>query len=161
VTASTDETGQLAAQALEYLQGLLKASELDVEAALTAHEGENVGLAITGPDAGLLVGQQGQTLNALQYLLQLMVNKGRDQRLRITVDADRYRARREQALTKFAHDLAAQVLGSGQEAITDPLNAMDRRIIHTALLDFPDVQTYSEGEEPNRYVVVSPRQNSS
>ena len=85
-----------------------------------------------------------------------MTNKGRDQRLRITVDADGYRARRAQTLTAFAQNWPPRSTATGQEAITDPLNPMERRIIHTALVDHPDVETYSEGDEPNRYVVVSP-----
>ena len=69
-----------------------------------------------------------------------------------------YRARRARKLTEFAKELAAEVGKTGQEAITDALNPMERRIIHTALVDHPDVETYSEGDEPNRYVVITPRQ---
>ena len=86
-----------------------------------------------------------------------MVRHTRDQRPRLTVDADGYRARRAETLQRFAQQLAEQVMGSGQEAVTDPLNPMERRIVHTALVDHPDVTTYSEGEEPGRYVVVTPR----
>ncbi len=128
--------------------------ELDARAAQESRSGETVTLAVTGPDAALLVGQHGQTLDALQYLLMLMTNKGQGTRLRITVDADGYRARRAQKLIDFANELAAEVGKTGQEAITDALNPMERRIIHTALADNPDVETYSEGDEPNRYVVI-------
>lgn len=157
MTASNAENEQLAEQALHHLQSLLAAAQLSAEAQVEALEGESLTLAVTGEEARLLVGPQGQTLDALQYLLSLMTNKGRDQRLRITVDADGYRARRKQTLVKFAQDLADQVSASGEEAVTDPLNAMERRIIHTALADHALVQTYSEGDDPNRYVVVSPR----
>lgn len=149
---------QLAGHALLHLQGFLTAAGLSAEAAVETLDGTTATLAVTGPDATLLVGTQGQTLDALQYLLTLMTNKSREQRLRITVDADGYRARRAKKLTEFALDLAAQVSANSEEAVTDPMNAMDRRIVHTALVDHPDVQTYSEGDDPNRYVVISPRQ---
>lgn len=160
MTAINPDNDQLAGHALLHLQGLLNAAQLSAEAQVESREAEKVTLAITGADARLLVGPQGQALDALQYLLSLMTNKGHDQRLRITVDADGHRARRASMLTTFAQDMAAQVAATGQEAITDPLNAMERRIIHTALVDHPEVQTYSEGDDPNRYVVISPRTDS-
>lgn len=161
MTATIDDkvadSEQLAGHALLHLQALLNSAGLEAEAAVESREGDTVTLAVTGPDASLLVGAHGQVLDALQHLLTLMTNKGRERRLRLTVDADGYRARRAQTLARFAQDLAAEVAKSGEEAVTDPMNAMERRLIHTALADHPDVQTYSEGEEPRRYVVVSPR----
>lgn len=161
MTATIDDkvadSEQLAGHALLHLQALLNAAGLEAEAAVESREGDTATLAVTGPDASLLVGAHGQVLDALQHLLTLMTNKGRERRLRLTVDADGYRARRAQTLARFAQDLAAEVAKSGEEAVTDPMNAMERRLIHTALADHPDVQTYSEGDEPRRYVVVSPR----
>ena len=158
--ADTDNQA-LSAQALEHLRSLLTLGELSAEASQESQNGDTVTLAVTGPDASLLLGTHGQTLDALQYLLMLMTNKGQAGRLRITVDADGYRARRARKLTDFAEELAAEVGKSGQEAITDALNPMERRIIHTALADRPDVETYSEGDEPNRYVVITPRREDS
>jgi spoIIIJ-associated protein len=149
------------AQALAHLQALLSLAGLSAEAAPESFERETLTLAVTGPDAPLLVGMHGQTLDALQYLIMLMTNKGQGNRLRVTVDADSYRVRRARKLTDFAHELAAEVGKTGQEAITDSLNPMERRIIHTALADHPDVETYSEGDEPNRYVVITPRQTEN
>ncbi len=157
MTDTMTDNEQLAGRALQLLQGFLAAAELDAEAQTEALQGETATYAVTGSDARLLIGPHGQALDALQYLLSLMTNKGGGYRLRITVDADGYRARRAQTLTKFAQELAAQVAANSEEAITDPLNAMERRIIHTALVDHPDVETYSEGDDPNRYVVISPR----
>lgn len=156
MTASNPEIEQLANQALDHLRQLLSLAQLSAQAERESIDRETVTLAVTGLDAGLLVGGHAQTLDALQYLLSLMTNKGGEHRIRINVDADGYRARRKETLEKFARDLAAQVLESGEEAVTDPLNAMDRRIVHTALADNPDIRTYSEGDDPNRYVVVSP-----
>ncbi len=155
----TSSVDAMAAQALMHLQTLLQTGELDARATQESMERETVTLAVSGPDAPLLVGQYGQTLDALQYLLMLMTNKGQGPRLRVTVDADGYRARRTKKLVDFANELAAEVGKTGQEAMTDSLNPMERRIIHTALVDHPDVETYSEGDEPNRYVVITPRQS--
>ena len=148
------------ATALAHLQTLLTLGELSAVAAPESFERETLTLAVTGPDAPMLVGPHGQTLDALQYLLMLMTNKGQGSRLRVTVDADSYRARRARKLAEFANELAAEVGKTGQEAITDALNPMERRLIHTALVDHPDVETYSEGDEPNRYVVITPRKTA-
>ena len=147
------------AQALAHLKNLLALADFDAEAAEESRHADTVTLAVSGPDATLLVGQHGQTLDAFQYLLMLMTNKGQVNRIRVTLDADSYRARRAKKLAEFANELAAEVGKTGQEAVTDTLNPMERRLIHTALVDHPDVETYSEGDEPNRYVVVTPRRD--
>ena len=154
-------TDALSAQALTHLKTLLSLADFEAEAAEESRYGDTITFAVTGPDAPLLVGMHGQTLDAFQYLVMLMTNKGQANRIRVTLDADSYRARRARKLSDFANELAAEVGKSGQEAVTDALNPMERRIVHTALVDHPDVQTYSEGDEPNRYVVVTPRREES
>ena len=158
-TDAVSLTDTLSAQALTHLKTLLSLAGFDAEAAEESRYGDTITFAVTGPDALLLVGQHGQTLDAFQYLLMLMTNKGQASRIRVTLDADGYRARRARKLTDFAQELAAEVGKTGQEAVTDVLNPMERRLIHTALVDHPDVETYSEGDEPNRYVVVTPRRD--
>lgn len=150
-------TPELAALALVHLSALLALGGFDAQASQESLANDTLTLAVTGPDATLLIGPQGQTLDAFQYLLMLMTNRGQASRLRVTVDADGHRARRARKLTEFAQELAAEVGKTGQEAVTDTLSPMERRIIHTALADHPDVETYSEGSEPQRYVVVTPR----
>ncbi|MBC8101987.1 MAG: KH domain-containing protein, partial [Cytophagales bacterium] len=114
-------------------------------------------LGFDGPDAHLLVGRAGRTLDALQYLASNVVNRrGGRARLHVIFDADSYRARREVTLKQLAADLAAQVASTGQEAVLDPLSPLERRIVHNALKDQPGVRTYSEGEEPERYIIISP-----
>lgn len=157
VTLDTDTPGTSTQSAIDCLKRILADGGLTADVSIAEPDGSDISVKIEGADAGLLVGPHGHTLDALQYLLTLLVNKHRDTRLRIAVDAAGYRARRADMLTKFAHSLADEVASSGQEAITDPLNALERRIIHTALVERSDIHTYSEGEEPNRYVVVSPR----
>jgi spoIIIJ-associated protein len=138
-------------------QELAEAGGLDVQAAVTAEDGDTVDLVLEGGDAALLIGRQGQTLNAFQYLVGLIGARRVGRRLRVTVEAENYRARRAETLVQMAKDLAAQVREHNQEAVMDPLNAAERRIVHTALMEEPGISTYSEGEDPDRHVVISPK----
>ncbi len=117
-------------------------------------------LEVVGDDAGDLIGRHGDTLNALQYLAGLVALRRSGEHARFLLDAEGYRERRETALVQQALELAAEVAAAGQEAELDPLGAFERRIIHNALLEHPDVITYSEGDEPNRCVIIAPRPRS-
>lgn len=152
---NVSETG-LMERAETFARGLAKASGLDLQESVVADGPDAVTVAFDGPDAHLLVGRQGQVLDALQYLASLALGGRSGQRLRIVFDADGYRIRREATLQKLAQDLSAQVKATGQEAVLDPLSPLERRIVHTALADDPDIRTYSEGEEPERYIIISP-----
>ncbi|HEY3415095.1 MAG TPA: RNA-binding cell elongation regulator Jag/EloR [Armatimonadota bacterium] len=143
--------------AVNIAQKLLDTGHLDAKAILVSQDEDSVELVLEGPDAPALIGKQGATLNALQYLVGLMLAREIHQRLRVTVDAESYRARRAETLIKMAKDLAAQVREHNQEAVMDPLNAAERRIVHTALVEEPGISTYSEGEDPDRRVVISPK----
>jgi spoIIIJ-associated protein len=156
VKSQTDDLDPITAESFHLLSSIVKESGLEAEVQVAEEANVDVALKITGPDSGYFVGPHGQALDALQYLTTLVVNRDKEKRLRIIIDADGYRERRIQTLTKFAQTLAAEVIESNQEAMTDPLNPMERRIIHTALLDIPEVKTYSEGEDPHRYIVISP-----
>lgn len=114
-------------------------------------------LNIDGGDSGILIGKHGQTINAIQYLISVIINKRRLKRIRVTVDSEGYRTRREEALKNQALFLANKVKESGEEAVLDSLDASERRIIHTTLADNPYVYTYSEGEDPDRHIVISPK----
>jgi len=157
VTLDTETQDGMSAVAAECLRRIITAGGLDAEVSIGTPDASDILLEITGADAGSLVGQHGHTLDALQYIVMLIINKKRETRIRITIDAAGYRARRVLTLSKFANQLADEVVSSGQEALTDPLNPMERRIIHTALAERGDVSTYSEGEEPNRYMVITPK----
>jgi spoIIIJ-associated protein len=115
-------------------------------------------LLVEGPDMGVVIGKHGGTINALQYLICLILQKRTGERVRLVIDAEGYRSRREQALREMARVYAQRVKDSGQEAVLDALQSYERRIIHQCLTDDPDVFTYSEGEEPDRRVVISPRE---
>ncbi|MCX6367722.1 MAG: hypothetical protein NTX57_13595 [Armatimonadetes bacterium] len=148
----------LKAQVLEFAQGFAETTGLDVTAEITRDEPEGVLIGFQGTDAKQLIGRGGQVLDALQVIaINSIMGQGRG-RLRVTFDADGYRLRREKMLTDMANELADQVASTGQEAVLDPLPPLERRIVHQVLTERTDIQTYSEGEEPNRYIVIAPRQ---
>lgn len=110
-------------------------------------------------DCGPVIGRRGETLDALQYLCSLAVNRTAAERVRVVVDVGGYRRRREESLVKLAERVAEKVVRSGQCSVLDPMNPAERRIVHCALQDYDGVVTYSEGEEPHRRVVVAPRED--
>jgi spoIIIJ-associated protein len=145
--------------AREVLARIVAAMGLDATVTMRPLEEETYLLEIAGDDdMGVVIGKHGNTINALQYLVGLIAHKKVGHRVRVVVDAEEYRARREQLLVNMAQDYAEQVKRTGQEAVLDALQSFERRIIHSALVDDPDVRTYSEGEEPDRRVVISPRE---
>lgn len=155
--ARESQSAVLKRQALEFAEGLATASGLDITAAQVRQEADGITIAFSGPDARYLVGKGGATLDAIQYLTSLAVTrKSGMNRFHIIYDADGYRERREVTLKRLAADLAAQVLSTGQEAVLDPLSPMERRIVHQALAEQKGIRTYSEGEEPERYIVIAP-----
>lgn len=149
---------ELKATVLAFAEGLAAASGLEVTARQIRDEPESVLIAFEGADARFLIGRGGQVLDAIQLVaINTIAGQGRG-RLHITFDADGYRQRREKVLTELAEELADQVASSGQEAVLDPLPPLERRIVHRVLTGRTDIQTYSEGEEPDRYIVIAPRQ---
>jgi spoIIIJ-associated protein len=149
-------TTELKKQAIAFAEGFVNASGLNLTVNVVKEEPEGITLALGGEDARLLIGKGGQCLDALQYLTTLAVSRRANIRFHITYDADNYRARRENTLLRMATDLADQVIATGQEAVLDPMTAMERRIIHQALVERTGIRTYSEGEEPERYLVIAP-----
>ena len=143
--------------ASEFIAEVIEAMGLRSEVAAEEGEEGTWRVAVDGPDAGELIGVNGDALNALQYLATVVAQRRMGEHVRLVLDANDYRRKREQALTDQALELAAEVARLGQEAELDPLSAYERRIIHNALTDHPDVVTYSEGEEPERRVVIAPR----
>jgi len=143
--------------ACDFLDEVLEAMGVESHAEVELMEDGSWRLEVVGSDAGDLIGRYGETLNALQYLTVLVTQKQMGEHPRLVLDAEGYRDRRQAALTEQARALAAEVAKAGQEAELDPLSSFERRIIHNALLDHPDVVTYSEGEEPERRVVIAPR----
>ncbi len=144
-----------------YAEAFASASGLELTATVTADDADGILLAFDGPDAHLLAAHRGQVLDALQllaaYSLRGALGRSGPRPPRLTLDADGYRAKRKATLCQMAQEFADEVKSSGQEAVLDPLSPLERRIVHTALADDPGVMTYSEGEEPDRYIIISPR----
>ena len=138
-----------------FLTGLL--GHLQVEAApeiFITNEG-NYKVILQGKDLGAIIGRRGETLDAIQQLTSYTVNRGQSKRVRIHVDAEGYRAKREESLQRLAVKVAGKVVKYRKNMTLEPMNAYERHVIHTALQDFKGVTTYSTGVEPNRRTVVA------
>lgn len=140
--------------ASEFIQQVCQAMEVRAETQVST-EGDNWHVNITGPELGILIGRRGDTLDALQYLTNLAVSKKLFERVRIIVDVEGYRQRREETLIRLAKRLSEKVKRTGTRVVLEPMNPHERRIIHTTLQDETRISTFSEGDEPNRRVVIS------
>lgn len=152
VVASAEDEERI----LEILNSLFEDGDLKATATVSQRQGRYINVAVDGKDASFLVGRRGDTLNALQYLCNVIASRHLEKGVRVTLDGNGYRNRREEVLTKLAQDIAEQVRERGEEAVLDALPAFERRLVHKALGEFEGVVTYSEGEEPNRRVVIAP-----
>ena len=126
--------------------------KVDVYVDDTAEDG--LYIHMIGDTLGILIGRRGETLDALQYLTSLQVNKGREGYIRVTLDTENYRAKREDSLRRLAQRMANRAQKTGRKVVLEPMNPYERRVLHTALQNHPAVTTHSEGEEPNRRVVI-------
>ena len=135
---------------------MLDSSGLQVTVAVRGVQSRYVNIELDGRDAAFLIGKHGEVLNAMQYLANIIAGRQLANGVRATLDGNNYRRRREEALTKYAMKIADQVADRGEEAVLDALPAFERRIVLKALAERGGVQTYSEGEEPNRRVVIAP-----
>ena len=144
-----------AGTAQEFLQELTKLMGVEVSVHVSTDEEGNVRVNMEGDSQGILIGRRGETLDALQYLTSLKVNKGKNEYTRVTLDTEGYRARREEALVRLANRMANRAVKTGRRVSIEPMNPYERRILHSALQGNPDVTTHSEGEEPNRHVVIT------
>lgn len=131
--------------------------ELGLEASIGVEEGDEEILAnIEGEEVGLLIGRHGQTIDAIQLLCYQAAFRGRQDRKRVTVDAAGYRRRQGASLRRRADLAAEDAMRHGEAVEMDPMGSNERRVVHEHLRDRPEIETYSEGDEPNRYVVVAP-----
>ncbi|WP_313803095.1 RNA-binding cell elongation regulator Jag/EloR [Cytobacillus sp.] len=121
-----------------------------------AGEGRNIQFILTGEKIALLIGKRGQTLNSLQYLTQLVINRYSDQYINVLLDAEDYRKRRNDTLTQLAERLAQKALRTGQNVALEPMPSYERKVIHAALAENKRVKTYSSGTDPHRHLVISP-----
>ena len=139
----------------DFLTGLLEHMDSAAEVKVYEEEKNRYKVILEGQKLGALIGRRGETLDAIQQLTNYAVNSGCDKRLRIHVDAENYRAKREQSLESLANKVAGKVLKYRRSVTLEPMNAYERHVIHAALQDKEGVTTYSIGTEPNRRVVVA------
>lgn len=148
-------------KAQQFLQTLTTLMGVNVSVAVSRDEEGNVLANMQGDTLGILIGRRGETLDALQYLTSLLVNKGSEQYIRVTLDTENYRAKREEALTRLANRMANRAIKTGRKVVLEPMNPYERRILHSALQSNEAVTTHSEGEEPNRHVVITLKNDKS
>lgn len=134
------------------------ATNMGIDLLIDVEKDDNfVKFNLSGEKIALLIGRRGKTLNALQYLTQLVINKETDQYYSVVVDAEGYRKRREETLIDLAQKMADKAIRVKRKVSLEPMPAYERKIIHTALQDVPNVSTYSNGNEPHRHIVIKPK----
>lgn len=137
------------------LEAIVDAVGVDAEIEVS-EDAEGIQANLDGEDLGLLIGRHGQTIDAIQHLAYRIAYRGEDERKRVTVDAAGYRERRAAMLQQDADGAVEEVLRTGEAVALDAMNAVERRVVHEYLRDRDGIQTYSEGTEPDRYLVVAP-----
>jgi spoIIIJ-associated protein len=152
---SAEPASSQEAAAVDFVTKVL--SGIGVRGEITSYtEGETIYIDVSGRDVGAIIGRHGETLDAIQYLTTLVINKHTQEHFRLILDIGGYRKRREETLISLAHRTAEKVVKVGKSYEMEPMNAAERRIIHFALQDYPGITTFSEGEDPERCVIISP-----
>ena len=147
--------GTQAEQTEAFLKGLLEHMGVQAEIRISPREGGGLDVQLAGDHIGAVIGRRGETLDAIQHLTNYAVNRGSDRHAHINVDAENYRAKREDSLVRLAEKMAAKAVKYKRSMALEPMNSYERHVIHTALQDYEGVTTSSTGAEPNRRVVVS------
>ncbi len=147
------------ANAKKFLSDVFATMNLQVEIEAEFLDNKQLVINMSGPEMGVVIGKRGQTLDSLQHLVGLVVNKGEFAFITVTLDTEGYRARRKETLEHLAFNLAKKAKHLRKNVVLEPMNPYERRIIHSTLQNDRYVTTYSEGVEPHRYVVISPKSN--
>ena len=141
---------------VEFLSSIFDAMKMEVEILVAVNEEEHIiEVELKGDDMGILIGKRGQTLDSLQYLTNLAINKHSDEYYKVKIDTEDYRKRRKETLENLAKNIAYKVKRTKRPVSLEPMNPFERRIIHSALQNDRFVETHSEGDEPYRHVVVT------
>lgn len=140
--------------ARDFLEEIFKKMKVDVGVEVLETEDE-ISLKVIGDDIAIVIGRRGETLDALQYITNLAVNKGVEKYKKVFIDVESYRLRRENALEKLANKVASKVIRTKKNVVLEPMNPYERKVIHAALQDNSLIRTYSIGKEPYRKIVVS------
>ncbi len=142
-------------KAAAFLEGLLKRMNSNATPVIEVGEEGLLDIHLEGDNLGMLIGRRGETLNAIQHITNYVVNHGEEERVRVVVDIENYRQKREESLQKLAEKTAAKVMKYRRNIALEPMNAYERHVIHAALQSYKDVSTFSSGAEPRRCVVIS------
>ena len=157
---TNEEIVMMKAAASQFLESVFKAMDLPVDITMEYEkETGSLNVDFAGEDMGILIGKRGQTLDSLQYLVSLVVNKDQKNYVRVKLDTEDYRKRRKDTLENLAKNIASKVKRTQKPVSLEAMNPYERRIIHSALQNNRSVETYSEGNEPYRHVVVVPKKN--
>lgn len=151
---AVDESADCAA-VRSFLSGLLDRMGVKAEIEITPRENGGLNVNLSGNGMGAIIGRRGETLDAIQHLTNYAVNRGSEKHLHISVDAESYRSKREESLTRLAEKMAEKAIKYKRSMALEPMNSYERHVIHTALQNYEGVTTSSTGIEPNRRVVVS------
>lgn len=141
-------------EAVNFLHEVTEAMGLKVQIERKSDR-EQTSLHLTGDDLGILIGRRGQTLDALQYLVNIAANRYSDRHLRIVLDAEQFRERRRQTLESLSDRMAGRVIRTKKDVVLEPMSSQERKIIHARLQSHPQVRTYSQGDEPHRCIVIA------
>jgi spoIIIJ-associated protein len=146
----------------QFLTGLFERMNVVATPEITEGDNGTINVNLTGPNPGALIGRRGETLDAIQHLANYVVNRGSSAHVRVNIDAENYRERRNEALVRLAEKVAGKVVKYRRNMTLEPMNSYERHVIHTALQEYEGVSTYSTGTEPNRRIVVAyDRQNKT
>lgn len=148
------ENGEFA-EIRAFLTGLLERMDVKADIEISRRDAKSIAVNLSGANMGAVIGRRGETLDAIQHLTNYVINRGSDKHSHICVDAESYRAKREESLVRLAEKMAAKVIKYKRSMALEPMNSYERHIIHAALQDYEGVSTSSTGTEPNRRVVVS------
>ena len=152
--APADEDAEFAA-VRSFVSGLMERMGVDAEIDVARRDNGGINVKLSGSGMGAIIGRRGETLDAIQHLTNYVVNRDSDKHMHISVDAENYRAKREESLTKLAEKMAEKAIKYKRSMALEPMNSYERHVIHTALQNYEGVTTSSTGVEPNRRVVVS------
>ena len=154
-TAPVSTDDPKAAQIVNFLIGLLARLEVKATPQISVDDEGNYLVELVGENLGAVIGHRGENLDAIQQLTGYVVNRGENKRVRVRIDAEGYRSKREESLERLARRTAEKVVRFRRNLTLEPMNAYERHVVHTALQDMPDVSTYSVGAEPNRRTVIA------
>ena len=154
VTAKLDLEGR----ARDFLNDVFFAMGLSVDIDIVRTE-KMMKITLSGDNMGIIIGKRGDTLDALEHLTSLTINRGDGEYVKVVLDTENYREKRQQTLVKLANNLARSVVKNRRKVTLEPMSSNERRIIHSTLQNNPDVDTYSVGEEPNRRIVIALKKN--